>query len=184
MGSMRWRLGRHSNSNGFTLLEVMVAVAVLAVSVVPLLLIRERCYDRAIHTQSLRVARQLAEELLTTITLEVRSGENSGAFEDWDSYTYEYKVTLYDFSGSYIPDEENDFEGSDPYDPNDSVFVNEEDDTFGPMVTRHVEITVFYPSVKTDETDVMNEYVIDTYLPPLMTEEQYERQLDDEEADL
>ncbi len=163
------------DKRGFTLLEVMVSVAILAVAVVPMLLLREESFQKALYSKSIRVARELAQRQLTQIALEVLEDEGAGNFEDWPDYRYEYKVTLYDFSGGMS---EYDGEYGDSYlddTPSDSVFDDEEEE-IGPMVMRHVEIRIFFPSVKQEEEDMDNEYVIDTYIPVLLTEEQYDRQ--------
>ena len=48
---------------------------------------------------------------------------------------------------------------------------------FGPMVMRHVELKIVFPTFVGDENaGELNEYIVDTYIPMLMTEEQFEYQ--------
>jgi prepilin-type N-terminal cleavage/methylation domain-containing protein len=163
---------------GFTLLEIMVSVAILAMAIVPLLLIRERSYTCALYSHSLRKAQEFAQLQLGKIALEVRTGEGSGSFEGWENYTFEYKVSLYDFGGGMLAGDEDYDPFGENTGPGDSVFPEDDEETFGPMVMRHVELTIFFPSVREEEEDLINEYVIDTYIPVLLTEEQYQNKLD------
>lgn len=170
-------LSDRQRSKGFTLLEVMVSVAILAVAIVPMLILREDSYQKAIFTKSLRVAQQLCQRQLSAIALEVRTGEGAGNFEDWPDYQFEYKVSLYDFgTGMNDEDEEDEF-GWYENDPNDSVFADDELQEISPMMMRHVELKVLYPNYTSGEGEAeVNEYIVDTYIPMLMTEEQFEYQ--------
>ena len=170
-----------SARGGFTLLEVMVSVAILAVAIVPMLFLREDSYRKALFTKAVRVAHELAQRQLSVIALEVRTGEGAGNFEDWPDYQFEYKVSLYDFSGSMSDkDEEDPYGWYDGSDPSDSVFADGELKEYGPMVMRHVELKIVYPSFEGEEAE-MSEYIVDTYMPMLMTEEQYDYQQNKQE---
>lgn len=173
-----------SSRQGFTLLEIMVSVAVLGLSIVPLLLLREVSFNKAVNTKAMRTAQELAKRTLSMIALEVRGGTGDGSYEDWPQYRYEYTVTLYDFSAGMeadLEEEMNDnFDRSDY--PEDSIYLDEDsEEEIGPMVMRHVELTVFFPSLEwggeeDDEGGMEEEYIVDTYMPPLLTEEQFEKQ--------
>jgi len=168
-----------SPAAGFTLLEVMVSVAILAVAIVPMLYLREVSFHKAMATKALRAAQQLAQDKLSEIALEVRSGEGSGAFEGWDDFRFDYTVTLYDFSSGF-GDEELDeaFDLEDRSNPSDGLFRDDELKEIGPMMMRHVELTVTYSVNLGDDGGEENEYVIDTYMPALLTEQQFEYQQD------
>jgi len=174
-------MSRRKAKGGFTLLEVMVSVMILALSIVPILILREDSFTKAMTTKAERTAQQLAQQLLSQIALEERVGEGGGEFEDWPDYRFEYTVTIYDFGTGM--GEEDYFDENDPYfdqRPDDSVLFDEDLTDIGPLVTRHVEITVYYPAFVGEESAEEKEYIIDTYIPLLMTEEQYERQLNEE----
>jgi prepilin-type N-terminal cleavage/methylation domain-containing protein len=164
---------------GFTLLEVMVSVAILAVTIIPMLLLREESYEKAYDTKMFRVVQTLAQYQLSNIAMEVRTGDGSGDFEGYPEFRYEYRVTLYDFGAGVEEDEEQD----DRYfghQPDDSVFPDEDAESYGPMVMRHVELTVFFPSMDDlEEGYVEKEYVIDTYIPVLLTEEQFDYKMEE-----
>ncbi|MHC4944057.1 MAG: type IV pilus modification PilV family protein [Planctomycetota bacterium] len=168
-------------ARGFTLLEVMVSVAILAIAIVPMLFLREDSFNKAIKTKAERMAQQLAQQLLSQIALEVRAGTHHGEFEGWSDYQYEYTVTIYDFGSSFgdedFYDEDDRFYNNDP---DDSVYLDEDLQSYGPMVMRHVELIVTYPNFVDEEGGDGNEYIVDTYMPLLMTEEQFERQYEEE----
>jgi prepilin-type N-terminal cleavage/methylation domain-containing protein len=167
---------------GFTLLEVMVSVAILALSIVPILILREDSFTKAMTTKAERTAQQLAQQLISQLALEERVGEGGGEFEDWPDFRFEYTVTVYDF-GTGMGDEDYYDEYGDPYydqQPDDSVLFDEDLTDCGPLMTRHVEVIVYYPTFVGEDNLEEKEYIIDTYLPMLMTEEQYERQLNEE----
>jgi len=166
---------RGRTQGGFTLLEVLVAVAILAVTIIPMLLLREDSYNKAFSTKLIRVVQELAQQELSVIALEVRYGEGSGEFEEWPEIRFEYKVTLYDF-GMGTEETEEDKENN-LFNPEDSVFPEDDREGYGPMVMRHVELTLFYFSLDETGEETEKEYVIDTYIPTLLTEEQFEYSL-------
>lgn len=170
----------------------MVAVAVLAVAIVPMLILREDSYNKAIETKTLRVAQQLAREMLSHIALNVRNEEGSDTFEDWEDYRYEYNVTLYDFNMGLEDDSYYDDRDEEPMfgnQPDDSFFPEDEDELTresSSMTMRHVELKIIYPKYLPGGEFEECEYIIDTYLPLLMTEKQYEfqmKQQEEEESD-
>lgn len=173
---------KKSKPRGFTLLEVMVSVAVLAIGIVPILFLRENSYMKAMNTKAQRIAQQLAQQLISEIALEVRVDEGSGEFEGWSDFHYEYTVTLYDF-GSSMGNEDYFGDDGDPYfdkNFNDNVYLDEELQEFGPMMMRHLELIITYPTYVGEDAGEESEYIIDTYIPALMTEEQFERQFREE----
>jgi hypothetical protein len=152
----------------------MVAVAILAVTIIPMLLIREESYEKAYDTKVIRVVQRLAQDQLSFIAMEVRTGEDAGEFEGFPDFRYEYRVTLYDFGEGVEEDQEDDsYFGYQPDDQTDPL--DEDARSYGPLVMRHVELTLFYPVMDDLEQGyVEKEYVVDTYLPVLLTEEQFE----------
>ncbi len=167
---------RMGNRRAFTLLEVMVSVAVLALAVVPMLLTREYCYDSATETKILCLQQELAKRQLSYIALNVIRGEGAGDFEDYPDFTYEYEVTIYDFQAGLEEDEENDDGAFNTTAPGDAVYVDNDLDNVGSHMARHIILRVYAP----DQDDGQEaEYVIDTYVPLLLTREQYNKMQDD-----
>jgi|GEM_PF-3473121 len=178
---------RHTRSSGpqarhrrgFTLLEVMVSVAILGLAVVPMLLTRERCYDIAFDTKISRSLHELAHHQLAQIAMTVFRGEGAAEIEGYPGFFYEYSVSIYDFRSGLEEDDE--YNNNDRYNegrldtadaPRDAVFADEDVDEVGPLMARHVVLKVFASEEICDER---REYVIDTYIPLLMTDEQYEK---------
>lgn len=153
-------------------------MAILAVTIIPMLLLRERSYNRALETKRMRVLRELARRELDVIALNVRYGQGSGQFEDWSDVRYEYKVTLYDFGAGAGTDPggtEGGFDSGLGSEPGDAVYGEDNPEDYGPMVMRHVELTLYYLAPDEAGEDQEQKYVVDTYLPLLLTEEQYEQ---------
>ena len=66
---------------GFTLLEVMVAIAVIAFALVPLLRLHLLSLDATLYAQDLTIAVGLAQEKMAGITSQPEPGETKGTFE-------------------------------------------------------------------------------------------------------
>ncbi|GEM_PF-2985928 len=81
---------------GFTLLEVMAALAVVAVSLTVLLVERNTAIRRTARTNDRRIAVQLASEKLDEILLGVE-GESSGAFETHPGFRWSAEESLESF---------------------------------------------------------------------------------------
>ncbi len=71
---------------GFTLLEVMVAIAVVAIALVPLLRLHLLSLDATMHAQDLTTAVSLAQEKMSELATSPEPGETKG---DFDAPLYE-----------------------------------------------------------------------------------------------
>ena len=92
-------LMRGKESPGFTLLEVLVAVAVVGIALVGLLRLHLLSLDATLATQDLTTAVLLAEGKLATFMAEVpQEGEDEGQFEgpDLERFSWTTLVTDYD----------------------------------------------------------------------------------------
>jgi general secretion pathway protein I len=72
---------RRASAAGFTLLEVMVAVAVVAIALVPLLRLHLLSLDATARAQDLTQAVFLAQEKIASIRSFPDAGEEQGTFE-------------------------------------------------------------------------------------------------------
>jgi general secretion pathway protein I len=83
---------------GFTLLEVMVALAIIAYAIVGLLGLHARNIQMIGRDQSLTRATLLARELISQIQFQVSTnglqdlGDSQGAFEGYPGYRWERRV--------------------------------------------------------------------------------------------
>ncbi len=66
---------------GFTLLEVMVAVAVIAIALVPLLRLHLLSLDATMYAQDLTIAVGLAQEKMAEMAAAPEPGEDKGEFD-------------------------------------------------------------------------------------------------------
>ena len=82
-------------SAGFTLLEVMVALAVVAIALVPLLRLHLLSLDATLRAQDLSTAVLLAQEKMATMPPFPEAGEEQGTFEgpDFDRFRWQTAVT-------------------------------------------------------------------------------------------
>jgi general secretion pathway protein I len=79
----RWRRGLGQPSTaGFTLLEVMVALAIIAIALVPLMRLHLLSLDATMRAQGLTTAVLLAQEQMALLPLFPEAGEEQGRFDD------------------------------------------------------------------------------------------------------
>lgn len=89
---------RRAPARGFTLLEVMVALAVIAFALVGLLGLQARNVKMIARGQNLTRATLLARELISQIQVEVETkgfqglGDSQGVFEGYPGYRWEREV--------------------------------------------------------------------------------------------
>lgn len=89
---------RLATARGFTLLEVMVALAVIAFALVGLLGLQARNVKMIARGQNLTRATLLARELISQIQVEVDTkgfqglGDSQGVFEGYPGYRWEREV--------------------------------------------------------------------------------------------
>ena len=66
---------------GFTLLEVMVAIAVIAIALVPLLRLHLLSLDATLYAQDLTIAVGLAQDIMAEMPARPEAGDNQGTFD-------------------------------------------------------------------------------------------------------
>ena len=79
---------------GFTLLEVMVALAVVAVALVPLLRLHLLSLDATARAQDLTRAIFLAQETLATVPAFPEAREEQGTFESPDLHRFRWQTVV------------------------------------------------------------------------------------------
>jgi len=80
--------GRRCGEAGFTLLEVMVAVAILAGTIAILQTVASHATRRADNASTLTIAKMLARERLGAVVSGVETG-TGGQFEDYPAFSWE-----------------------------------------------------------------------------------------------
>ncbi len=86
---------RNPQSRGFTLLEVMVAVAILAVVLVSLLGLKNRSTEDVMLAEHMTTATLLAKRMMTEMLLRAPAPtEDEGAFEEDEFKDYTWRKTI------------------------------------------------------------------------------------------
>jgi len=173
------RSPRSPRVRGFTLLEIMVTLAIVAIAIIPMLGLREESMLKSYQARNANMARELSRELLSELefhNLEVLSGEVEG----YPGFFYEIEVTLEDLvTGEKDEEEDNKQLGTSDKKNNNN---NNEDEGFTSAFTpadavdpedaqnqeypvRRVKLTLTYPNL-VDE-DKPKEMVIVALLQPL-----------------
>lgn len=122
---------------GFTLIEVMVAVAIVAIALVPLLRLHLISLDSTIWSQDYTTAVMLAQEKLAEIPAAPEAGEDKGAFND---------PALSRFSWlSLVGEEEEVVLGTDTE----------------PLVVQRVEVTIFWEAGRGSRSYKLEAYAVE-----------------------
>ncbi len=159
--------------SGFTLLEIMLALALVGVSVVPVLLVREQSHRQSQQARVANLARLKARELLSEFEfhgLDTLSGE----FDDRGLAGFRYDIEVEEIDlvtgdeedDEYDPDDKS---GSKFYKgPADSVFATaDEEEDEGEYPVRRVTLTLTYPNLSSSGSDEPRKLTIETIFPAL-----------------
>ncbi len=157
---------QHQPESGFSLLEVMVALAILALAAFPLLQICNDSIDDASLTQRMRLAKDLATRKLNQVRLgdpQVTDG-SAGDFTEWERRVGEFEgfsweVTIVTEGDSLMGSDEEmgeDGAGEGNSGPTDTPEQLEEE---LPLILKRVEVVLVYPYF-----DGEREYRLETYI--------------------
>lgn len=178
------RSGASTRARGFTLLEVMVTLAVIGGALVLVLRNREDAMTNYFQARNANIARNLARELLSEISFKELDALR-GKFEGFPDFEYEVEITYEDL----VTGEDEEQEDDDPFStgrdwkgqesdsgssssgfvPGDAIDKSEDEQAEYPV--RRVKLTIFYPNLKDDSDDPEPlKLVVETILPPLPDE--------------
>lgn len=169
---------------GFTLLEIMITIAVLGFAIMPMLLIREQSETRYYQARYANVARELGRELMSEI--EFRGiDHDSGQFDGYPGFSWQLEIQEMDLvTGKGETDDQkrereekeekkNKGKNNSLYQPADATIGKdgeEEEDEDEVYPVRRVTLTILYPDL-TAENDVPAKLVLETILPMLPDED-------------
>lgn len=169
---------RASCERGFTLLEIMLTIAVVGVAVVPVLLIREQSTRQSYQARNANIARTLARELMSEIEFHGLDPQ-AGPIDGYPGFAYEYEMEQIDLISGETEDEEDKY---DPYNrkstdgkifsPSDGLAPNEDTLEEDAYLVRRVTLTITYPNLRTTGEDEPNRLVIETIFPALPEDEE------------
>jgi type II secretion system protein I len=93
-GGWSFRRGLHTAAAGFTLLEVMVALAIVALVLMPLIRLHLLSLDATVRAQDLTTAVLLAQGHLTSLGDFPEEGEDEGTFEEPELAKYRWQQAV------------------------------------------------------------------------------------------
>ena len=134
---------------GFTLLEVMVAVAVIAIALIPLLRLHLLSLDATLYAQDLTTAVGLAQEIMAKMSSTPEPGEQHGTFDAAVYARFRWQTSVGEKEEVVIPNLELNLEASD----SDN---NQELPTFD---IQHIEVTVLWKDGKREKLYTLESYV-------------------------
>lgn len=164
------RRARSRPARGFTLLEIMVSVAVLGM-LIPLLRLREQASARVERALNLLEATSHAETLLARRLRDVQpvDGEE-GYVEDDPHFRYQLTLENFDLSTGRSEEEEEDWQeqqdslfGAGTVPPDAAVAESAEEDKANPHLVRRFELRLLWPHE--EEADAERELVLEGFLP-------------------
>lgn len=150
---------------GFTLLEIMLCVAIIGVVLLPMLQARGQAQALAFRAERMFDATNLAQEFLAVRIRDLQSvREERGVIEEDPSFRYEFTLENFDLSTGYGEDEEQtdpfgDYQG---YVPGDAQSPDEKEERT-PYKVRRYELTLSWDGF--DEDSEEESYKIEGYLP-------------------
>ncbi|MGQ0551868.1 MAG: type IV pilus modification PilV family protein [Planctomycetota bacterium] len=159
-----------STESGFTLLEVLASLAIVALAVVPMLVTRDQAWNIAYRSGHLLRAANYAQELLAErLDDPERLKDHLGFFDDDPSFRYEISLEDYDLSTGRVIEEddpngfsqETKFSTTSAFMPADAKTVTaaEED---SPHRVRRVKIKIWYEGLEDGEP---SSYVLEGFVP-------------------
>lgn len=162
---------RARSESGFTLLEIMMTVTLVAIAIIPLLLIRERSVIKSYQAHNANLARMHAREILSEV--EFRGiDQGSGQIDGFPGFSYNVEIQEVDLvTGEDDEDEDSAFSdnnsSSSKYEPQDQTWADDEEDEEKIYPVRRVTLTLWYPNLDPEAGEESLELMIEAIFPPL-----------------
>jgi len=158
---------------GFTLLEVLVTLAIVASAIVPLLVVRDATWNIAYRSGHMLKAAAYAEAILAEhMTDPDDLREHKGFVEEDPAFHYELTIEGYDLSTGRVDEPEDEdaisttsnFSSQSAFTPSDAAAAPEEQlDLYkDPQHVRRFRLRVLYPGLDEDRE---GQYLLEGYLP-------------------
>jgi prepilin-type N-terminal cleavage/methylation domain-containing protein len=156
---------------GFTLLEILVTLAVVSLAIVSLLGVRDASWNMAYRSGHMMRAASYAEELLAQHLINPETlDEYQGVVEDDPIYRYELTIEDYDLSTGRVEEPEDqdgfsqasNFSSTSAFTPPDAYTPEDDEAADDPYRVRRFRVRISYPSLSGDGDD---EYVLEGYAP-------------------
>jgi prepilin-type N-terminal cleavage/methylation domain-containing protein len=171
---------RRRSGRGFTLVEILVTIAIIAIAMFPLLQAREMSTVKSFRARDANLARELARRLLSELEFHDLQDLN-GEVEGYPGFLYDITVEEEDLVTGEKEDEDEKQLGSSKnkskkeqdqnpsaFKPGDAVDPDEAESQDYPV--RRVKLTLTYPNLLDEEKP--HQLVIVTLLQPLPDQEE------------
>jgi prepilin-type N-terminal cleavage/methylation domain-containing protein len=171
-----------SAASGFTLLEIMVCVAIVGLCILPLLEVREQSMRMAYKSGHMLHALAYGDRILAQRMLDVdKAKDEAGLIEEDPSFGYTLTVEDYDLSTGRVVEEKDDQAGFSTTTgfSTTSAFTTgvPQDAAPGPddvaaadtqHRVRRVKLTITWPALDGDQRE---ELVLEQFIPPVIDED-------------
>ena len=136
-------ISRRRTQSGFTLLEVMVAVAVIGIALVPLLRLHLLSLDATLYAQDLTTAVGLAQEIMAEMPAIPEPGDSKGDFEAPAYARFRWQASVGETEEIVIPNLDNP-EGAEP----------------PPFEVQRIEVSVFWMDGQRERLYTLESYAV------------------------
>jgi len=167
------RFRRERAEGGFTLLEVLVTLAIVAAAIVPLLVVRDATWNIAYRSGHMLRAAAYAQVILASRMTDPDDVKDyQAAIEDDPAFSYELTIESYDLSTGRVDEPGDDAASTTsnfsigsaqlPADAQAAPAEKDEDLYNDPQHVRRFKLKVRYPGLDADKP---GEYLLEGYLP-------------------
>jgi general secretion pathway protein I len=141
---------------GFTLLEVMVAVAVIAIALIPLLRLHLLSLDATLYAQDLTTAVGLAQKLMAEMPFEPDPGDRHGTFDEAIYQRFRWQTSVGESEEIPLPN----LDALDALSSNaaSANTANTEEQTT--LNVQHIEVTVLWMDGKREKLYTLESYAV------------------------
>jgi prepilin-type N-terminal cleavage/methylation domain-containing protein len=157
---------------GFTLIEIMVTLALVGLTLLPLLELRQTASNMAYKSGHMLQAMTYGQRLLAErLTDPERLKERQGVIEEDPAYRYEISLEDFDLSTGRVEEEEDEqgefsedtsFSTDSAFTPGDAATNVDESMENEAYKVRRVKVTIYYPALAGDEEE---RFVLEGYVP-------------------
>jgi general secretion pathway protein I len=152
------RRARHTryfkpDTAGFTLLEVMVAVAVIAIALIPLLRLHLLSLDATLYAQDLTTAVGLAQKMMAEMPSQLEPGETHGTFDEAIYQRFRWQTSVSESEEFPLPN----LDALDALSANASPANRQEQST---LHVQHIEVTVLWLDGKREKLYTLESYAV------------------------
>jgi len=142
---------------GFTLLEVMVAVAVIAIALIPLLRLHLLSLDATLYAQDLTTAVGLAQKLMAEMPSEPEPGDQHGTFDEAIYQRFRWQTSVGESEEIPLPNLDA-LDALSSNAANSNNVNNEEEQTI--LNVQHIEVTVLWMDGKREKLYTLESYAV------------------------